>query len=150
VTRTREQRIAEAKEKLATERNCWLATASPDGAPHLVPVRLDWDGSEVVFTTRSHNVTARNLAASPHAKIAVGLTHDVVLIDAAVSAVFAVGADPQTRSHFVARTGWDPGEGGGDWVFVRLAPRTIQVWGPPSEMADRTVFADGRWLGPGP
>ncbi|MBA2338720.1 MAG: pyridoxamine 5'-phosphate oxidase family protein [Acidimicrobiia bacterium] len=146
MTRTREQRIADAIDMLSTQRDCWVATADRDGIPHLVPLRLDWNGVEVVIATRGGNRTARNLAESGAATVAVGQTDDLVLIRAAVAGTVDAGTESDTRAHFVARTGWDPAAGAGDWVMVRLAPRTIQVWGPTSEMADRIVFADGRWL----
>lgn len=150
MTRSRDQRIADAMDMLATQRDCWVATATRDGIPHLVPLRLDWNGTEVVVATRGDNRTARNLAESAAATVAVGQTDDVVLIRAAVAGVVDAATQSETRSHFVARTGWDPAAGAGDWVMVRLAPHTIQVWGPSSEMADRIVFAKGRWLAADP
>ncbi len=135
---------------LATQRDCWVATANRDGIPHLVPLRLDWNGAEVVVATRGGNRTARNLAESGAATIAVGQTDDLVLIQSAVVDTIDAAADSETRDHFVTRTGWDPAAGAGQWVLMRLAPRTIQVWGPSSEMADRIVFAEGRWLASDP
>lgn len=42
-----------------------VATLRPDGAPHVVPVWFVVDGDDLVFTTSSGSVKARNLRADP-------------------------------------------------------------------------------------
>jgi len=49
-------------------------------------------------------------------------------------------------SRFVARTGWDPSAEGGEWVYLRLRPKRVQVWDGVDELPERTVMRDGRWL----
>jgi nitroimidazol reductase NimA-like FMN-containing flavoprotein (pyridoxamine 5'-phosphate oxidase superfamily) len=41
-----------------------VATVRPDGTPHIVPVWFVLDGDDIVFSTPSASVKARNLRAS--------------------------------------------------------------------------------------
>ena len=82
--RTLEQRIADTLALLAEPgADIWVATASADGAAHLVPLSYGWTGDRIVLATDSTMVTARNLvdvAEGPagHRRH----TRDVVMIDA--------------------------------------------------------------------
>ena len=38
------QRRRDTEHRLAHDVDVWVATASPDGVPHLVPLSFDWDG----------------------------------------------------------------------------------------------------------
>jgi len=48
-----------------------LATASPQGAPHVAPVWFVVDGDTLVFTTGRDTVKGRHLRANPRATLAV-------------------------------------------------------------------------------
>ena len=81
--RDRETRTADTLAMLATPAiDAWVATASAAGAPHLVPLSLAWVDERLVVAVEESSVTARNLAASGEARLAVGPTRDVVMIDA--------------------------------------------------------------------
>lgn len=71
----------------------WVATASADGVPHLVPVSLAWVDERVVIAVAGSSATARNLASSGQARLAVGPTRDVVMMDAVLESVVDVAAD---------------------------------------------------------
>ena len=81
----------------------WVATASGAGAPYLVPVSLLWRDERVVIAVDGSSATARNLTASGRARLAVGRTRDVVMIDAALERSVAVGADEQLGEAYVAQ-----------------------------------------------
>ena len=68
------------------------------------------------------------------------------MIDASASVVDTLKADPPIKNAYRERTGWDPGEEGGDWVYIGLRPRTVQVWREIDEIIGRTVMRDGTWL----
>src|SRR5918994_4612893 len=87
-------RKADALAMLATPAvDVWVATASPTGTPHLVPVSLAWVDERAVIAVERSSVTARNLTSSGVARLAVGSTRDVVMIDATLDRVVDVGAD---------------------------------------------------------
>ncbi len=64
------ERKARALEKLARDVDVWVATASTEGRPALVPMSLTWDGERIVLATPAANVTARNAEATGVARLA--------------------------------------------------------------------------------
>ena len=123
----------------------WVATASPTGAPHLVPVSLAWVDERAVIAVEAASVTARNLAASGTARLAVGPTRDVVMIDATLEAAVDVGSDAPLGAAYVAQADWDPRLDSG-YVFLVLRPVRVQAWREANEIAGRTIMRDGTWL----
>jgi catechol 2,3-dioxygenase-like lactoylglutathione lyase family enzyme len=81
VTDDERRTIAEMMAK-GTYASLLLATASTEGAPHLVPLSLAWVDERVVIAVAASSVTARNLATSGLSRLAVGHTRDVVMMDA--------------------------------------------------------------------
>ena len=122
----------------------WVATASK-GSPHLVPVSLAWVDERVVIAIEGSSVTARNLTASGEARLALGPTRDVVVIDAQLEKVVDVAADDQLGDAYAAQTDWDPRRSQG-YMFLVLRPVRIQAWREANEIPGRTLMRDGRWL----
>ena len=123
----------------------WVATASPAGAPHLVPLSLAWADERVVIAVEGTSVTAANLTASGHARLAVGSTRDVVMIDARLERTVDAEANEALGDAYAAQTDWDPREDAG-YVFYVLQPVRIQAWRESNELPGRTLMRDGRWL----
>lgn len=124
----------------------WVATASADGVPHLVPVSLAWVGERVVVAVDGGSVTARNLRASGRARLGVGPTRDVVMIDARLERTVGVDDDAELGASYAAQADWDP-RGLAGYVFLVLRPERLQAWREANEMAGRTLLRDGVWLG---
>ena len=55
-----------------------------DGAPYLVPLSFDWDGEALLIATPTDSPTGRNLAATRAARLALGHTRDVSMIEGEV------------------------------------------------------------------
>jgi hypothetical protein len=144
--RSAAQRKSDAIEKLNEDHDVWVATADDSGIAHLVPLSLCWHDGMVVVAVEASSRTARNASASGQARLALGPTRDVVMIDAQASVVARQEAGPAITGAYRERTGWEPGSDGGDWVYVLLRPARIQVWRDVDEIAGRTVMADGTWL----
>ena len=143
--RDRQTRKADAVAMLATPAiDVWVATASGEGAPHLVPVSLAWVEERVVIAVEASSVTARNVTASGVARLAVGPTRDVVLIDAVLDRAVDV-ADAELGAAYVAQADWDPRRSTG-YLFLVLRPVRVQAWREANEIAGRTLMRDGRWL----
>lgn len=123
----------------------WVATASAAGAPHLVPVSLAWVDQRLVIAVEGSSVTARNLTASGQARLAVGPTRDVVMIDAALERAVDVAADDELGAAYVAQADWDPRRSTG-YDFLVLRPVRIQAWREVNEIPGRTLMRDGTWL----
>ena len=144
--RDRETRRRDTLAMLATPGiDVWVATASGEGAPYLVPVSLAWVEERAVIAVEGSSVTARNLTGSTHARLAVGPTRDVVMIDAVPEAAVDVTADEALGAAYVAQADWDP-RGAAGYVFCVLRPVRVQAWREANEIAGRTLMRDGRWL----
>ena len=144
--RDRETRKADTLAMLATPAiDTWVATASAAGAPHLVPVSLAWVEERVVIAVEASSATARNLTASGTARLAVGPTRDVVMVDALLDATVDVAADDALGAAYVAQADWDPRRDTG-YLFLVLRPVRVQAWREANEIAGRTLMRDGTWL----
>ena len=144
--RDRETRKADTLAMLATQAiDVWVATASAAGAPYLVPVSLAWVDERAVIAVEGSSVTARNLTASGEARLAIGPTRDVVMIDAVLDKAVDVAADDALGAAYVAQADWDPRRSPGYVIFV-LRPVRVQAWREVDEIPGRTLMRDGSWL----
>jgi hypothetical protein len=145
--RTTTERIADTLELLARNGDGWLATASAEGGAHLIAVSVCWTGRDVLLATRGDSATARNLASTGAARLAVGAPDDAVLLDVAVTGRRRSGPDAgDLGATFTAAMGWDPADEPGDWDYFVLSPRRVQAYRGYGERPGATVMRDGRWL----
>jgi len=144
--RSRSQRRGDTEHRLAHDVDVWVATASADGAPHLVPLSFDWDGEALLVATPTDSPTGRNLAATRTARLGLGDTRDVSMIDGDVEVfeIDALAREPADR--FTARSGFDPRTEDTPYRWFRITPRRIQAWREANELAGRALMRDGRWL----
>jgi pyridoxamine 5'-phosphate oxidase-like protein len=144
--RSREQRRRDTEHRLAADTDLWLASASPDGVPYLVPLSFDWDGETLLVATPARSPTGRNLAATGTVRLGVGHTRDVSMVDGDVE-VLEMDALPQEQGdRFAARSGFDPRTLTTPYRWFRITPRRIQAWREVNELPDRELMRDGRWL----
>jgi hypothetical protein len=144
--RTTAQRIADTKEHLARNGHGWLATASKDGAPHMIAVSVLWTSGSVLVATRADSPTARNLRETALAKLALGDAEDAVLMDLAVADRRAAGpAAGHLGTAFIEAMGWDPADEG-VWDYFLLRPTRIQAYRGYGEREGSTIMRDGHWL----
>jgi hypothetical protein len=85
-------------------------------------------------------------SAAPAARVALGPTRDVVLIDAAVEVFARDAVDPAIADAFAARHNWDPRDEPQEYAYLFLTPRRIQSWREANELPGRTIMRDGAWL----
>jgi hypothetical protein len=140
------ERRRDTERRLARDIDLWVASASQDGAPYLVPLSFDWDGEALLVATAADKATGRNLAATRTVRLGLGLTRDVTMIDGDVE-VLAIDALPREQGdRFAARTGFDPRALTTPYRWFRVVPRRIQAWREVNELAGRTLMRDGAWL----
>jgi len=123
----------------------WVATAAASGGAHLVPVSLAWVADRAVIAIAANSLTARNLAEDPEARLAVGPTRDVVMIDAVLERTLDVFADDDLWAAYTSQADWDPRQGSG-YVFLVFRPVRLQAWREADEIAGRTLMRDETWL----
>ncbi|MGW0875407.1 pyridoxamine 5'-phosphate oxidase family protein [Streptomyces sp. NPDC002740] len=144
--RSRAERRHDTEHRLTHDVDVWVATSSADGAPYLVPLSFDWDGRALLAATPTNSPTGRNLATTRVARLALGSTRDVTMIEGDVD-VLALDALPRERGdRFARRTGFDPREPAASYSWFRITPRRVQAWREENELSDRELMRDGRWL----
>ena len=94
--RSRAERRRDTEHRLTHDIDVWVASASADGAPYLVPLSFDWDGEALLVATPTDSPTGRNLAATRAVRLALGHTRDVSMIEGDVE-VLEIDALPQER-----------------------------------------------------
>ena len=150
--RTREQRKADTLAKLAAPvADVWVATAAAQGdgpaGPYLVPLSLAWIDERVVLATEADSVTARNITGQGHARLGLGPTRDVVMIDAVLERVYRLDqVPPRLARRYAEQADWDPRKAGDTMRFLVLRPHRIQAWREVDELPGRTLMRDGAWL----
>ena len=60
--RSRADRRRDTEHRLTNDIDVWVASASADGKPYLVPLSFDWDGEAVLVATPTNSPTGKNLA----------------------------------------------------------------------------------------
>ena len=144
--RSHARRRRDTEHRLTCDIDLWVASASADGAPYLVPLSFDWDGEALLVATPTDSPTGRNLAATRAVRLGLGHTRDVSMIDGEVE-VIEIDALPQERGdRFAMRTGFDPRAEATPYRWFRISPRRIQAWREVNELPDRGLMRDGRWL----
>ncbi len=148
MTRSTEERKADALAKLtAVDSNVWIASSSPTGAVHLVPVSHSWNANQIVLATEPESRTVANVTTNPRVCLALGDTRDVVLIDAVLAEIIPKPkASVALAEGYAAQTGWDPRTDGGDYVYLTFRPERIQVWRESEDLAGRTVMRNRAWV----
>jgi general stress protein 26 len=137
------ERTADVRRLLATEVDCWVASASADGEAYLLPLSFYWDGTRLALATPGHSRTARNLRRAGHARLALGGTRDVVIVEGPVQEL-AADADPQLADAHAVAAGFDARAQPG-YVLLCVTPDRIQTWRNPAELPERDVIRAGRW-----
>ena len=144
--RSRVQRRRDTEHRLAHDIDAWVASASADGIPHLVPLSFDWDGEALLVATPADSPTGRNLAVARAVRLGLGPTRDVSMIEGEVE-VLEMGELPRERGdRFAARTGFDPRELATPYRWFRITPRRIQAWREVNELPGRELMRGGHWL----
>jgi hypothetical protein len=144
--RSRVRRRRDTEHRLHHDIDLWVATATADGAPYLVPLSFDWDGETLLLATSTHNPTGQNLVATRVVRLGLGDTRDVTMIDGQVEVLPIDSLPPEQGDRFAARTGFDPRTLTGSYRWFRVSPGRVQAWREVDELADRELMRDGRWL----
>jgi hypothetical protein len=145
--RSRTQRKADTLAKLsAPAADAWVASAGGDD-PYLVPLSLAWLDERAVVAVDAASRTARNIAARGEARLGLGPTRDVVMIDATLERTVPVAEAGALADGYAGQADWDPREAGvGDYVYLVLRPTRVQAWREADELPGRLLMRQGQWL----
>jgi hypothetical protein len=123
-----------------------VASAAPDGAPYLVPLSFDWDGTALLLATPRDSPTGSNLAATGVVRLGLGSTRDVSMIEGDVEFTELDALPQEWADRFAARTGFDPRTLDTPYRWFRVTPRRIQAWREADELPGRELMRGGQWL----
>lgn len=144
--RSRPQRTIDTLAKLRSDVDVWVASADEGGGgAYLVPLSYYWDGSTLTIATSRASRTAVNLVRAGWARVALGPTRDVVIIEGPVEAI-TIGADTRLEDAHALATGFDPRTLAEEYVYLQITPRTIQAWREANEIEHRQLMRGGEWL----
>jgi hypothetical protein len=143
--RPRSQRKTDVLAKLQTDVDLWVASADETGVSYLVPLSFHWDGSTLTIATPRVSRTGKNLVRAGWARVALGPTRDVVIIEGPVEAI-PIGTDAWLEDAHAQATGFDPRTLADEYVYFRITPHEIQAWREANELAGRQLMRKGEWL----
>ena len=135
------RRVRDALDRLERDEDLWLATAGDD-RPWLVPLSFHWTGTALLMATARRSRSYANLAAGGGARVALGHTRDVVMLDGRVDLPERLPDDEAAA--VAAVTGVDPRSQAGAG-YIRFTPVRGQAWRTYEETLQRTIMTDGRW-----
>ena len=143
--RTTSERLADTRAILEQEIDCWVATSSPDGMPHLVPLSYGWQDGVITMATPLAYRTARNLAARPRVQLAFGGLRDVVLVHGTAVVRDLTEISVEVVDEFARQAGFDPRASGG-YGFIEVRPERVLAWRQENELDGRVLMRDGAWV----
>jgi len=143
--RSAQQRKRDVLALLEHEVDLWVASASADGEAMLIPLSFVWDGRRLTMSTPLDSKTARNLIRAGVARVALGGTRDVVLIDGTLE-VIRLGEEPDLEEAHARATEFDPRTLADEYVYLRLTPQRVQAWREVNELRGRHIMRDGVWV----
>lgn len=101
----------------------------------------------MIIASEATAITTRNIVGARRARLALGGTRDVVMIDAVLVRQIGIAEAPAAiADRYAAQADWDPRSAGGDFVYSVLRSERVQVWREVNEIAGRTVMRGGAWL----
>jgi hypothetical protein len=145
--RSTADRRQDTLQRLKHDVDLWVASGRVGtGDPALVPLSFLWDGTTLLIATVASSPTAGNLDAGRRVRLALGLTRDVIMIDALVGETTLADEIPkEVGDAFAAKSGFDPRAESDPFRYFRLVPRRIQAWREANELSGRTIMSDGQW-----
>ncbi|GAA4081260.1 pyridoxamine 5'-phosphate oxidase family protein [Streptomyces shaanxiensis] len=145
--RPAKQRKQDTLHRLEHDEDVWVATAEVDGGvPYLVPLSFLWNGSTLLLATPANSPTGRNLRTTGRARLGIGPTRDVVMIEGTADTLTLAQLPEEEADRFAARTGFDPRRLTTPYLYFRVRPQRVQAWREANELAGRELMRDGEWL----
>ncbi len=143
--RSTEQRVLDARRLLQDEIDLWVASANESGEVHLIPLSFAWDGAALIMAAPERSLTVRNLRRAGRARVAVGPTRDVVIVEGRV-AFHRPEKEPELAETHATGSGFDSRTNDEPYMLIHLLPDRMQTWRTPQELPGRHIMRDGVWL----
>jgi nitroimidazol reductase NimA-like FMN-containing flavoprotein (pyridoxamine 5'-phosphate oxidase superfamily) len=138
------ERVRHALARLATDVDLWVATASADGVPYLVPLSYLWHEGRILLATSEHSATVRNLRNHGRVRLSLDGTRDVVLVDGDAELVPGEAIAGYVADAYAAHAGWDP-RTDPETAWIVVTPTRVRAWREVNELPGREIMRDGAW-----
>lgn len=139
------QRKIDSLHRLRSDKDLWVASCDSSGSPYLVPLSFFWNEESIFVATVKTNPTAQNIVDTGRARVALGHTRDVTLIEARAKQLENDELKPEYGDAYFAKCGWDPRKAE-TYRFYLLQPQHIEAWREENEHAERILMDDARWV----
>jgi hypothetical protein len=97
----------EARQRFEDSQYYWLATISPDGRPHLMPVLGAWVDEALHFCTSDRSRKGRNLARDPHCSLSIDSDDLHLILEGVASPIWDVDRLRQIAAAYEEKYGWE-------------------------------------------
>jgi Pyridoxamine 5'-phosphate oxidase len=134
-----------AVERLERAHNYWVATARPDGAPHLAAVWGVWADDGLAFSTGGRTRKARNLAADPRCVVAPEGAEEQLVVEGVAEPVTDRGRLAALLATYQPKYGSGFPDPDANPVFVVRPRLVVALIEREGEFAGRAT----RWTFPG-
>lgn len=116
------------RQKLTEARNYWVATSSPDGRPHVIPVWGLWLDESFMFSTDLSSRKGRNLAQNPRLVVHLESGDDVVILAGTPERIACRSVLERFTAAYDTKYQFRPDIDNPDYAFYRLRARTALAW----------------------
>lgn len=145
--RTPKQRKLDTLNRLENDEDAWVSTADGDGGPpYLIPLSFLWDGATLLLATPAASPTGRNLRTTGRARLGIGPTRDVVIVEGTAATLEPAELPEGVGEAFAAKTGFDPRQLATAYLYFRITPQRVQAWREANEISGRDLMRDGAWV----
>ena len=125
-------------ERMEKARNYWVATTTPDGAPHVVPVWGLWVEDALYFSGGPETRWMRNLAQNPAVSVHLDNSDEAIMIEGVVEKLTDPAHPIVPKLDAASKAKYQMGSSGVPcWV---LKPRVVFAWSSQLKDATRWVF----------
>lgn len=118
----------EVCDRLAKERNYWVATTRPDGRPHVTPVWGLWLDETFYFATDPASRKGRNLVANPNLVVHLESGDDVVVLEGSAAEVIEPSLLQRFTEDYHVKYQIRPDVNSRNSKVYRLRPRVAFAW----------------------
>jgi uncharacterized pyridoxamine 5'-phosphate oxidase family protein len=108
-----------AQDRLNKSRQYWIATARPDGRPHVMVVWALWLDGVLYFSTGRQSRKAKNLAGNPHCTMCTQDAHEAVILEGKVETERNVDQIRRFIRLYEKKYKWPLGEMAGDLISLK-------------------------------
>ncbi len=116
------------QQRLRDERNIWLATVRPNGAPHLIPIWFVAHDDKIYICTDPDSVKIRNLRENEHAALALEDGLHPLILEGSARLLSRANMPAPVVEQFKSKYDWDIADGEQYTIVIEITPTKRLGW----------------------